>query len=84
VPRAPRQAVYGQGHYIERLADGSTTVGHDGRNQAGFRTRFLMRPQAGDGIVFLSNSRTGSALDRIVCLWGADAAQADPAVTCKK
>ena len=43
-----------------------------------------MRPQSGDGIVFFSNSRTGSALDRIVCLWGADAAKADPAATCKK
>jgi len=42
-----------------------------------------MRPQSGDGIVFLSNSRSGLALDRIVCLWGADAAKADPATTCK-
>ena len=83
-PGAPDAAVYGLGHFIERLADGSTAVGHDGRNQAGFRAKFLMRPQSGDGIVFFSNSRTGSALDRIVCLWGADAAKADPAATCKK
>lgn len=83
-PRAPNEAVYGLGHFIERLADGSTVVGHDGRNQAGFRAKFLMRPGTGDGIVFFSNSRTGLALDRIVCLWGADLAKADPAVTCKK
>ncbi|MFY0566973.1 serine hydrolase domain-containing protein [Archangium lansingense] len=83
-PRAPDEAVYGLGHFIERLSDGSTAIGHDGRNQAGFRARFLMRPTSGDGIVFFSNSRSGLALDRIVCLWGADVAKADPAVTCKK
>lgn len=81
--RAPDEAVYGLGHFIERLADGSLAVGHDGRNQAGFRAKFLMRPQARDGIVFFSNSRTGLALDRIVCLWAADAAKADPAVSCR-
>lgn len=83
-PRAPDEAAYGMGHFIERLADGSTVVGHDGRNQAGFRAKFLMRPSTGDGIVFFSNSRTGLALDRIACLWGADLAKADPATTCKK
>ncbi|WP_082576672.1 serine hydrolase domain-containing protein [Lysobacter sp. Root604] len=83
-PRAPDDAIYGLGHFIERLADGSTAVGHDGRNQAGFRAKFLMRPSTGDGIVFFSNSRTGLALDRIVCLWSADVAQADPAKACKK
>lgn len=82
--RAPGEAVYGLGHFIERLGDGSLAVGHDGRNQAGFRAKFLMRPGSGDGIVFFSNSRTGLALDRIVCLWGADAAKADPAVACKQ
>lgn len=81
--RAPDDAVYGLGHFIEQLGDGSTAVGHDGRNQAGFRARFLMRPERRDGIVFLSNSRSGLALDRIVCLWGADAAQVDAAATCK-
>lgn len=80
---APGEAVYGLGHFIERLADGSVAVGHDGRNQAGFRAKFLMRPQTRDGIVFFSNSRSGLALDRIVCLWGADAAKADPATVCK-
>ncbi|MCY1044974.1 serine hydrolase [Corallococcus sp. bb12-1] len=83
-PRAPDEAVYGLGHFIERLSDGSTAVGHDGRNQAGFRARFLMRPQSGDGIVFFSNSRSGLALDRIVCLWGADVAKVDPVTACKK
>lgn len=83
-PSAPGDMVYGLGHFIERLADGSTAVGHDGRNQAGFRAKFLMRPQTGDGIVFFSNSRSGLALDRVVCLWGADLAKADPAVACKK
>lgn len=82
-PRAPGELVYGLGHFIERLADGSGAVGHDGRNQAGFRAKFLMRPQARDGIVFFSNSRTGLALDRIVCLWAADAAKADAAASCK-
>ena len=82
--RAPGEAVYGLGHFIERLGDGSLAVGHDGRNQAGFRAKFLMRPGSGDGIVFFSNSRTGLALDRIVCLWGADAAKVDPAVACKQ
>ncbi|WP_163999566.1 serine hydrolase domain-containing protein [Pyxidicoccus caerfyrddinensis] len=83
-PRAPDEAVYGLGHFIERLGDGSTAVGHDGRNQAGFRAKFLMRPQSGDGIVFFSNSRSGLALDRVVCLWGADVAKVDPVTTCKK
>ncbi|QWF17055.1 serine hydrolase domain-containing protein [Lysobacter capsici] len=82
-PRAPDEAVYGLGHFIERLKDGSTAVGHDGRNQAGFRAKFLMRPKARDGIVFFSNSRTGLALDRIVCLWGYDAAKVDPGADCK-
>lgn len=81
--RASGEAVYGLGNFIERLADGSVAVGHDGRNQAGFRAKFLMRPQSRDGIVFLSNSRSGLALDRIVCLWGVDAAKADPATVCK-
>lgn len=83
-PRAPGEAVYGLGHFIEHLADGSTAVGHDGRNQAGFRAKFLMRPQQRDGIVFFSNSRTGLALDRIVCLWAADAGGADPGTACKE
>lgn len=82
-PRAPDEALYGLGYFIERLGDGSTAVGHDGRNQAGFRAKFLMRPQSGDGIVFFSNSRTGLALDRIVCLWGADVAKVDPVASCK-
>lgn len=82
-PRPPDGAVYGLGHFIERLGDGSTAVGHDGRNQAGFRSNFLMRPQSGDGIVFFSNSRGGVALDRIVCLWGADVAKVDAVTTCK-
>lgn len=82
--RAPGEAVYGLGHFIERLGDGSTAVGHDGRNQAGFRAKFLMRPQQKDGIVFFSNSRTGLALDHVVCLWGAHVAGVDAAVACKK
>lgn len=81
--RAPDDAVYGLGHFIERLKDGSTAVGHDGRNQAGFRAKFLMRPTARDGIVFFSNSRTGLALDRIVCLWTYDVAKAHPGANCK-
>ncbi len=82
--RVPGEAVYGLGHFIERLGDGSLAVGHDGRNQAGFRAKFLMRPGSGDGIVFLSNSRTGLALDRIVCLWSADVANMDPVTACAK
>jgi CubicO group peptidase (beta-lactamase class C family) len=82
--RTPDEGVYGLGHFIERQSDGSTAVSHDGRNQAGFRAQFLMRPQSRDGIVFFSNSRSGLALDRIVCLWAADAAKADAAVSCKK
>lgn len=83
-PRAPDEAVYGLGHFIERLPDGSIAVGHDGRNQAGFRAKFLMRPASADGIVFFSNARSGLALDRIVCLWAADIAKADPAKQCRK
>lgn len=83
-PRAAGEAVYGLGHFIEHLADGSLAVGHDGLNQAGFRARFLMRPETGDGIVFFSNARSGVALDRIVCLWGADVAKSDPAVVCAR
>ncbi|MGF6416691.1 CubicO group peptidase (beta-lactamase class C family) [Stenotrophomonas sp. AN71] len=82
-PRQPDEMVYGLGHFIEHLPDGSVAVGHDGRNQAGFRARFLMRPASADGIVFFSNSRSGLALDRIVCLWGAALADADPASTCR-
>lgn len=81
-PRAPNEAVYGLGFFIERLADGSTAVGHDGRNQAGFRAKFLMRPNARDGIVFFSNSRSGLALDRITCLWALDAARVDAGKRC--
>lgn len=84
MPRTPGEMVYGLGHFIESLPDGSVAVGHDGRNQAGFRAKFLMRPATGDGIVFFSNSRSGLALDRIVCLWGADAAKADPVQACGK
>ncbi|MGH8079735.1 MAG: serine hydrolase domain-containing protein, partial [Lysobacter sp.] len=83
-PRAADADVYGMGHFIESLADGSLAVGHNGRNQAGFRANFLMRPERRDGIVFLSNSRTGLALDRVICLWKADAGGADPAVACKQ
>ena len=83
LPRAPGDAVYGLGHFIEQLADGSTAVGHDGRNQAGFRSKFLMRPKERDGIVFFSNSRGGGALDRIVCLWAAQAAGDHAAAGCK-
>lgn len=79
---AADDAVYGLGHFIEKQSDGSTAVGHDGRNQAGFRAKFLMRPQSRNGIVFFSNSRSGLALDRIVCLWAADASKAD--ASCKK
>lgn len=83
-PRAAGEMVYGLGHFIETLADGSVVVGHDGRNQAGFRAKFLMRPATGDGIVFFSNARSGLALDRIVCLWGAELAKADPLEVCGK
>lgn len=83
-PRAPGDLVYGLGHFVESLPDGSVAIGHDGRNQAGFRSKFLMRPTSGDGIVFFSNSRSGLALDRIVCLWGAYVARADPEKECKK
>lgn len=82
--RTPDEAVYGLGHFIERQSDGSSAVGHDGRNQAGFRAKFLMRPQSRDGIVFFSNSRSGLALDRVVCLWAADATKANAAASCKK
>lgn len=81
---AADDAVYGLGHFIEKQSDGSIAVGHDGRNQAGFRAKFLLRPQSRDGIVFFSNSRSGLALDRVVCLWAADASKADAAVRCKK
>lgn len=81
-PRASGEMIYGLGHFIERLPDGSIAVGHDGRNQAGFRAKFLMRPGSADGIVFLSNSRSGLALDRVVCLWGAYVAKADPEKEC--
>lgn len=83
-PRAPQEAVYGLGHFIEPQPDSTTAVGHDGRNQAGFRAKFLMRPHSGDGIVFFSNSRSGLALDRIVCLWAADAAKVEGQANCGK
>lgn len=82
--RPAEDAIYGLGHFIEKQSDGSTAVGHDGRNQAGFRAKFLMRPQSRDGIVFFSNSRSGLALDRIVCLWAADASKADEESSCSK
>lgn len=83
-PRAPGEMRYGLGFFTERLPDGSLAVGHDGRNQAGFRANFSMRPQGRDGIVILSNARTGLALDRVICLWQADASKSDPATFCKK
>jgi CubicO group peptidase (beta-lactamase class C family) len=81
--QTPSATPYGLGHFIERLSDGSVAVGHDGRNQAGFRANFLMRPQEGDGIVFLTNSRSGVAMDRVICLWIADATKESPATRCK-
>jgi CubicO group peptidase (beta-lactamase class C family) len=74
---------YGLGLYSRKIADGSLVVEHDGRNQAGFRAMFAFRPAQADGIVFLSNSRTGLALDRIVCLWREAIAPSNPANPCE-
>lgn len=67
---------HGLGVMVEKLADGSLAVGHDGRNQAGFRAIYAMRPERGDGIVILTNSRSGLAIDRVVCLWKTFVSQA--------
>jgi CubicO group peptidase (beta-lactamase class C family) len=74
----------GMGHFVRQLSDGSTSVGHDGRNQAGFRAMYAMRPESRDGIIFLSNSRSGSAMDRLVCLWYASVSNSGQASRCEK
>jgi CubicO group peptidase (beta-lactamase class C family) len=80
----PDFAGYGLGHFVRKLSDGSTAVGHDGRNQAGFRAMYAMRPENGDGIVFLSNSRSGSAMDRLVCLWYASVSNSGQSSQCER
>jgi CubicO group peptidase (beta-lactamase class C family) len=75
---------YGLGHFVRKLSDGSTAVGHDGRNQAGFRAMYAMRPDHRDGIIFLSNSRSGAAMDRLVCLWYAAVSNSGQASRCEK
>jgi CubicO group peptidase (beta-lactamase class C family) len=75
---------YGLGHFVATLSDGSKTVSHDGRNQAGFRAMFSMRPEKGDGIVFFSNSRSGFGMDRLVCLWHESLISVAQASRCKE
>ncbi len=80
---APNNGGYGLGYFVRTLSDGSKTVGHDGRNQAGFRAMFSMRPEKGDGIVFLSNARSGLGMDRLVCLWHESVTTVVQASRCK-
>jgi CubicO group peptidase (beta-lactamase class C family) len=79
----PDSEGYGLGHFVRKLSDGSTAVGHDGRNQAGFRAMYTMRPDNKDGIIFLSNSRSGAAADRLVCLWYASVSNSGQASHCE-
>jgi CubicO group peptidase (beta-lactamase class C family) len=75
---------YGMGHFVRQLSDGSISVGHDGRNQAGFRSMYAIRPTKRDGIIFLSNARSGSAMDRLVCLWYASVSNSGQESRCEK
>lgn len=64
---------YGLGYSIHPvlLGRGGRIVGHDGSNQ-GWKTAFLTLPAQGEGIVILTNSETGKALEeRVKCRWAA-------------
>jgi CubicO group peptidase (beta-lactamase class C family) len=80
----PDSEGYGLGNFVRKLSDGSAAVGHDGRNQAGFRAMCAMRAEKRDGIIFLSNSRSGSAMDRLVYLWYASVSNSGQESRCKK
>lgn len=47
---------YGFGHFIEYLPDGMLSVSHGGQG-SGWMTHFQSVPEAGDGIVILTNSQ---------------------------
>jgi CubicO group peptidase (beta-lactamase class C family) len=60
---------YGFGYFVETLPDGSLGVWHDGIG-AGARTLFVLLPEQGEGLIILTNSRTGNALfEPLVCAW---------------
>jgi CubicO group peptidase (beta-lactamase class C family) len=66
-------SAYGLGYSIHPvlLGRGGRIVGHDGSNQ-GWKTAFLALPAEGEGIVILTNSETGKALEeRVKCRWAA-------------
>ncbi len=62
---------YGFGYFIEALPDGEVGVWHDGI-ALGARSLFVLVPARGEGIIFLTNARTGNALfEDVVCAWDA-------------
>lgn len=60
---------YGLGYFVETLADGTTFVWHDGIGW-GARTLFILLPESGDGLILLTNTRSGNVLfEPLVCAW---------------
>lgn len=60
---------YGFGYYVETLPDGSTAVWHDGQGW-GARTIFFLIPEKGEGLIILTNIRSGNSIFRqIICEW---------------
>lgn len=64
-------SAYGLGYAIHPvlLGGGASVVGHDGSNQ-GWKTAFLALPPEGEGMVILTNSESGGALnEEVKCAW---------------
>lgn len=60
---------YGFGHFLERLPDGRRAVWHGGQGH-GWMTHFHAVPDAGDGIVILTNSeRSWPLMARVLREW---------------
>lgn len=62
---------YALGHFVETLPDGRRAVWHGGQGN-GWMTHFHAVPEAGDGIVILTNSqRSWPLISRVVRDWAA-------------
>lgn len=62
---------YGLGHFVEELADGRRAVWHGGQGH-GWMTHFHAVPEAGAGIVILTNSqRSWPLMARVLSDWAA-------------
>lgn len=65
----PGDEDYGLGYFIKKLPNGQRLIYHGGTNR-GWRAQFALLPEAGDGLVVLTNSEHGKELHRdLVSLW---------------